>query len=79
MQTMEKESSKIYSVSEICDGKVKLLSQSGEALYLEKSALPPIIREGDMLRFDGEVRKDKAATAARRKSIKHKADRLIKK
>lgn len=79
MQTMENESSKIYSVAEIAGGKVKLSSESGKALYLEKSALPPTIREGDMLRFDGEVSKDKAATAARRKSIKHKTDRLIKK
>lgn len=76
---MKTTDSKIYSVSEICDGKVKLLSDSGEALYLEKSVLPPSIREGDILRFDGEVSKDKAATAARRKSIKNKHNRLIKK
>lgn len=73
--------SKIYSVAEICDGKIKLIDESGEIMYLDSALIKYPVSEGDMLRFDPQSggSSDRSLTEQRRKSIQDKHKRILRK
>lgn len=45
---------RMFSVDSISDGLARLVSQDGEITYVPAKSLPCGLREGDMIRFDGE-------------------------
>lgn len=72
--------SRVYSVAEICDGKVKLIDENGEIMYLDLALMKIPVSEGDMLRFDAlaGASADRQLTEQKRGSIKNKHKKLIK-
>ncbi len=69
---------KLYSVAEICDGKIKLISDDGKAVYLDRKLFPKKISEGDMLRI-APLEKNVRSTEQRRQAIIDKHKRILNK
>ena len=69
-----------YLVESVEDNIARLEAIGKEAVYVSINSLPPNVKEGDMLVYDGKSYViDSAATEARRRDVYTKFNRLFRK